>query len=49
MQTLRNFYLRNGVKQTPAYAKLYPNSKDPRKLEAERIEFAMKLADYIME
>ena len=47
--TLRNFYLRNGVKQTPAYAKLYPNNKDPVKLESERIEFAMRLADYIVE
>ena len=47
--TLRNFYIRNGVKQTPAYPKLYPNNKDPKVIEAERIEFAMKLSEYIME
>ena len=47
--TLRNFYLRNGVKQTPAYAKLYPNNKNPVRLENERIEFAMRMSDWIVE
>jgi hypothetical protein len=47
--TLRNFYIRNGVKQTPAYAKLYPNNKDPVRLENERIEFAMRMSEWIVE
>ena len=49
MHTLRKFYLRHDVKQVPAYSKLYPNRKDPLLLEAERIEFAMRMSDWIME
>ena len=41
--------MRNGVKQVPAYGKLYPKSKNPDVLEIERIEFAIRLSSYIAE
>ena len=46
---LRRFYLRNGVRKKPTSTRYYPHGKSLALLEAQRMEFALKLAEYISE
>ena len=47
--TLRRFYLRNELKYTTAKAELYPHNYDLDALQQERIDYAMKLSDFIFD
>ena len=47
--TLHQFYHRNGLGYKAAKAALYPHNKDLDELQRERMEFAMKLSDFILD
>ena len=47
--TLWRFYKRNGLGYNSARADLYPHNKDPDVLRRERQDYAMKLADFIVD
>ena len=46
-ERLRRFYRRNGISYRSAYTHLYPHGHNLPLLQAKRIEFADKLAQYI--
>ena len=48
-ERLRRFYLRNGVKNRPVKASLYPHHKDIDKLNEDRLEYAEKLREFIFD
>ena len=48
-ESLRRFYLRNGVKNRPVKSNLYPHDKDLDQLNDDRLEFAEKLREFIFD
>ena len=48
-ESLRKFYKRNGLGFSPAKPELYPHNKDLNLLQQERIAYAMKLSDFILD
>ena len=48
-ETLRRFYKRNGLGYSPAKADLYPHKKNLEELHQERISYAMKLSNFIVD
>ena len=48
-ESLRRFYKRNGLGYSPARSDLYPHNKDLNELQQERIAYAMKLSDFILD
>ncbi len=48
-ESLRKFYKRNGIRFNVARPELYPHNKDLNLLQQERVQYAMKLSDFILD